>query len=327
MNKAIRDLVAGRGDIKTHLSKLAYYGAIQAVIFNALQSALFAAFGDEEEDEALRDKKYERIINGIVDSWLSTIGYGGKAISTLKNTTREYLKQRDKGWNADHGYTIIQALNFAPPIGSKVRKIYSAIKTEEYNRGVFKKRGLAIDNPLWSAIGNVVEGVTNIPLGRIHQKLHNIENAIDSNNETWQRIALLMGWNTWDLGVTDPDILQAKEELKKERKILRDKEIERKKKEREVEKKIEEEKIEEENKELQKKEKEEGKKDIKCAAVNKNGVRCGVKVEPGKSYCTIHAKVEQREDNKKVQCKKIKSNKKRCKMQTSSKSGYCYYHD
>jgi hypothetical protein len=326
MNKAARDLVNGRGDYKTHISKIIYYGAIQGIIFGALQSALFAAIGDEEEDEEMFDTKKERILNQMIDSVLSGIGYAGKAISTAKNTMLEYLKQRDKGYRADHAYTIIQALGFAPPIGSKARKIYSAIQTEKFNREVFKKRGLAVDNPIWSAVGNIIEGTTNLPLGRAAQKLLNLENALDSQNETWERIALALGWSTWDLGITDPDIAQVKEDIKEEKKILREQEKERKKKEKEVEEKIENEAKEKANKELQKKEKEEGKK-VLCAAINKSGKRCGKEILPGQTYCTIHEKVEQNETGEKKQCAKIKSNGKRCKMQTNSKSGLCYYHD
>ena len=262
----------------------------------------------------------------MIDSVLSGIGYAGKAISTAKNTMLEYLKQRDKGYRADHAYTIIQALGFAPPIGSKARKIYSAIQTEKFNREVFKKRGLAVDNPIWSAVGNIIEGTTNLPLGRAAQKLLNLENALDSQNETWERIALALGWSTWDLGITDPDIAQVKEDIKEEKKILREQEKERKKKEKEVEEKIENEAKEKENIELQKKEKEEGKK-VLCAAINKSGKRCGKEILPGQTYCTIHEKVEQNETGEKKQCAKIKSNGKRCKMQTNSKSGLCYYHD
>ena len=29
-------------------------------------------------------------------------------------------------------------------------------------------------------------------------------NALDKNNEAWQRIALTLGWNTWDLGIDPP---------------------------------------------------------------------------------------------------------------------------
>ena len=83
MNKASRDLVNGRGDTKTHLSKIAYYGVVQSIIFGALQSAMFASLGEDDEEEF--DKKEERILNGMVDSVLSGIGYGGKAVSTVKN--------------------------------------------------------------------------------------------------------------------------------------------------------------------------------------------------------------------------------------------------
>ena len=79
--------------------------------------------------------------------------------------------------------------------------------------------------------------------------------------------------------------------------------------------------------EEQKQEIEDGKKDITCAAVNKQGERCSMKVDGKGNYCTIHQKVDQRADGKKVQCKQIKSNGDRCKMKTSSKSGLCYYHD
>jgi hypothetical protein len=324
MDKAARDLINRRGDSKTHISKIAYYGVVQSIIFGSLQSALFAALGEDEEEEY--DMKKERILNGMVDSWLSGIGFGGKAISTVKNTTREYLKQRDKGYRADHAYTLLQVLGFSPPIGSKLRKIYSSIQTERFNRDVFLKRGLTIDNPIWSGIGNVIEGATNLPLGRMSQKLLNLDNAMDSNNEWWQRVALVLGWNTWDLGIKDPDIEAVKTEIKEEKKIEKKKKVEEKK----IEKKKQ---VEEENKakieENKKKQKEEKKKDKKviCAAISKSGNRCKREVVSGKSFCTVHEKAEQRKDGKKSQCRKIKKNGKRCGMKTSSKSGYCYYHD
>ena len=46
----------------------------------------------------------------------------------------------------------------------------------------------------------------------------NIDNALDANNELWQRIALVLGWNTWDLGIKDPDIEVVKSEIKEEKK-------------------------------------------------------------------------------------------------------------
>jgi hypothetical protein len=324
MNKAVRDIVNRRGDTKTHISKIVYYGAIQAIIFNALQSALWASLGDEDEEQF--DKKKSRIMGGMIEGWLSAFGYGGKAVGTLKRSAEEYLKQRDKGWNSDHAYTLLALLGFSPPIGSKLRKIYSSIKTEEFNRDIMLERGFTLDNPLWQAVGYTIEGITNIPLGAIAQDLFNLDNAMDSSNEWWQRLALVMGWNTWDLGIKDPDLetlkLKVKEQKKQEKKI---KQEERKKEKQRIKESKNVNQIEH-NKRLQEKERKEG-KEVKCAAISKSGNRCKNIVESGSSYCTIHAKVKQNKTGKKTQCKKIKKSGKRCKMQTSAASGYCYYHD
>ena len=256
----------------------------------------------------------------MVDSWLTGIGVGGKAIGTMKNSIMEYLKQRDRGFRADHAYTILSLLSFSPPIGSKLRKIYSSIKQEEWNRGVFLKRGLTLDNPIWSAVGNVVEGITNAPLGRMSNLMLQLDNAMDANHKTWQRIALLLGQNTWDLGIQDPDIEALKVEIKEEKKRDRAQKRKIEKAQKEEEKKEQERVIVEENK-------EKSKEDGRCAAVSKSGKRCRNEVLPGKTFCTIHEEVEKRKDGKETQCRKLKSNGERCKMKTTSKSGYCYYHD
>ena len=317
MNKAARDLVNGRGDTKTHLSKIAYYGVAQSILFGALQSALMASMGDDEEDDF--DKKKERILNGMIDSVLSGIGYGGKAVSTVKNSIREYIKQKDKGWNADHTYTILSLLSFSPPIGSKLRKIYGSIQTKQFNQGVFTRRGLTLDNPAWSGIGNVVEGVTNIPLGRIAQKMLNIDNAMDDSNSFFERTALLLGWNTWDLGIKDPDIEAVKTEIKEEKKVVN-------KEKQKIQKEIKKKEEKEANKAVIEENKKKSKKDGICSAISKGGTRCKSKAING-GMCTVHEKATQNSTGIKSQCKKVKSSGKRCGMQTSSKSGYCYYHD
>jgi len=140
----------------------------------------------------------------------------------------------------------------------------------------------------------------------------NIDNALDANNEWWQRVALVLGWNTWDLGIKDADIEGIKTDIKK------------KKKKNKI--KTKNTKNESVNRRKQEQERKEGKTVI-CAAFSKSGNRCKTKVESGSSYCTIHAKVKQNKSGKKTQCRKTKSNGKRCKMQTSAASGYCYYHD
>ena len=99
------------------------------------------------------------------------------------------------------------------------------MKTLEYQRDEMTHMSkFNINNPLWQVIGNLTSGTTNIPLDRVVNKLINIKEALDSDNASWQRIALINGWNTWDLNVTPDDLEKAREEIdiiKSEKKKLK----------------------------------------------------------------------------------------------------------
>ena len=264
----------------------------------------------------------------MFDSLLGGTGIAGMGVVTLKNTIQEFIKQEKKGpWTADHTYTILRFFGLSPTIGSKGRKLYSAIQTDKFNRDVIKEMGLLnIDNPIYSVIGNIVSAVTNLPLDRVVKKVDNIDAAITEDLSALQRLALLMGWNTWDLDVDDSDVVAVEDEIKEkkeaEKKINKKKKKEKKKKEKEGEI-IQQEK---ENTKKAKKEEKEGKEPT-CIAVGSSGNQCKNKVAKAGQRCTVHEKVEQRSDGEKVQCKKIKENGDRCGTKTSNKSGLCFYHD
>ena len=211
-------------------------------------------------------------------------------------------------------------LNVSPPIGSKARKIYTALKSYKHDKDVMGEMGFSLDNPAALATANIISAFTNIPTDRVVMKLTNIKDATMGDFENWQRIAMLMGVNKWSLGEYEDASDKVKSEIK-----------ERKKKEKKETKQLEKEqknkKIEEGFIEDQKKERKNNKKDVTCAAVKSSGERCGIKTIGNGTYCTIHQKVDQRTDGKKKRCMGIKSDKTRCKVETSNKSGYCYYHD
>ena len=75
--------------------------------------------------------------------------------------------------------------------------------------------GMDIDNPAFLAVANVISAATNIPTDRVVMKINNLRAAADVNNETWQRIAMFMGWNTWDVGVKNPQVEALKKSNKK----------------------------------------------------------------------------------------------------------------
>jgi len=341
MKKAMLDLVNGRGDAKTHLSKIVYYGAIQNAIFYSLQTALYAMmFGDDDDDDEKRqevmDKKTSRVVNGMVDGLLRGSGIGGAVVSTLKNVVLEHLEQKEK-LDDDKFYTdykegevIIELLNLSPPIGIKARKISSGLKTWLYNRDVIDHMPKSdIDNPIYDAAFSITEGLTNIPLGRAHSKLMNLREAAESDHETWKRVSMFLGWNKWSFGIQNQDVVNAKGEVKAIKAVKAEEKAARKKEEKAAEKA-------EENKEVeagflkdQKEEIKDKKKDekIKCAAVNTSGKRCSRTILKGQSYCTIHESAPQNKTGEKTQCKHVKKNGDRCKVQTAGKSGLCYYHD
>jgi hypothetical protein len=218
--KAMRDLIAGRGDAKTNISKILYYGAVQNFIFSSLQNALFGFMfaNDEEEEELNFDKKSQRIANNMMDTILRGSGLYGAVASTVKNTIIKFIEQEKKGWTGDHTYTIIEAINLSPPIGSKLRKLYSAIQTYKFNKDIMMDYGPGIGNPAYEMFGNIVSGVTNLPLDRLFRKVNNVRASLDERNSAWQRIATLLGWSTWDVGVENYEVEELKQRNKNKKK-------------------------------------------------------------------------------------------------------------
>lgn len=209
--KATLDLVNGRGDIKTNISKMLYYGAIQNIVFYALQQALIGVlFGTDEEDREDIDERTERLLNSTIDSILRGSGLPGAIVSTAKNIIMEYNKQEAKGdWRADHGKTIIQGLSFSPPLGSKASKAYTALKGAKYEETTFD----TLKNK-----SKLVSAITNIPVDRVITKIDNLNVAINQPIETWKRVALFAGWDQWSLGVYDDlKSIENKQEGKKEK--------------------------------------------------------------------------------------------------------------
>jgi hypothetical protein len=219
IKKAFLDLVNGRGDMKTNISKIAYYGFVQNLIFASMQSAMFALMFSDQEDEEFAENKKERVANSMVDTLLRGTGVYGAGIATIKNMIKRFVKEEEKDFGTDHTYTIIEAGNLSPPVGSKLRKLYSGIQTYRFNKDLISHKGFALDNPAYQAGGNVVSALTNIPLDRLFNKMNNLRASMNNNNEAWQRIALALGWNTWDLDAElDPELDKLKEFLKKKRK-------------------------------------------------------------------------------------------------------------
>jgi len=204
----------------SNASRIAYYFAIQNVIFYSLQTALFAAlFDDEEDDKEFFTKKRERLINGSIDSVLRGSGFIGAAISTLKNMGIKFAEQRGKTYNPDESAVILEMFNLSPPLGIKARKIVNAEKTLNYNKKVIKEMNtFDIDNPLWSAVTSVVEGTTNVPVNRLYNKVQNVRQSLNNQNSAFQRVLMFLGWSQYNLGIENQKIEEVKQKVKSKKK-------------------------------------------------------------------------------------------------------------
>tara|TARA_R110002096_G_scaffold18130_4_gene62172 strand:- start:69 stop:11171 length:11103 start_codon:yes stop_codon:yes gene_type:complete len=334
MLRAASDIKNRRGNDAQNLGKIAYYGLLQNAFFVFLQQAVWGAIGDEDEEEATDDA-----LNSMVDNIISGLGLEGQILVTVKNGVLEYQSQKVKGWNADHTYTILQFLNLSPSIGSKFRKLYSAIKTEQINRDVMEEMGLEPGNPGVDAIANLISAFTNIPLDRVSRKVNNLILASNDEYEAIDRIALTLGWNAWDLGIeTEANIIRNK--LKEEKKS-------NKEKEKELKDKIKTEEIikptvEKEIEQYEKDKKdgfiefdEEGyptNKTYYCSAANKNKHRCGATVKKPGDRCEWHEDKDKdnvadyKQDLQKkstTQCEFIKGDNERCKNKATGENGRC----
>ena len=221
--KAALDLVNGRGDWKTNMSKILYYGAVQNIIFTALQQAMFAMlFDDDEIDDEEQTEASTKIVNGIADTFLRGSGVGGAAVATMKNIIMEIIKQKESK-RPDYTKAALKLTTLSPPIDTKIRKLMSAGRAFTYRQSLkdMNRLGVDIDNPAALATGQVLSAVANLPADRAILKMRNVKGALDTEHEAWQRIALGLGFSDWQLGIekdkskTDKTKAQIMKELKK----------------------------------------------------------------------------------------------------------------
>ena len=236
-----------------NISGIAYYGLIQNIYFGALQTGLMFMLFGWDDDEERKEKLERRVANGALDSILRGTGVWGAGVSTLKNVLLKWKEESEKPrWKRENMNIAQELVNLSPPMGTKMRKIMQAIRTEEWNKGVSKEIGFRIENPNLSIVANWTEALTNFPVARLINKANNIEEAVTGNHQTWQRVALLSGWSQWSLGVVDEELQKAKKAVK------------------------------------EKKEKEKKKKQVRCVAIKSNGARCKNNASGKSKRCYAH---------------------------------------
>jgi hypothetical protein len=202
IKKSTADLLAGRGDWRSNVSKIVYYGTVQNLIFNALQQALFVFMFDDDKEKEKRtiEDKASGIGFGMLSSLLRGLGYGGALVDTIIAVGREINSQRKKK-SPDFEEAVWNVFDFSPAIDSKVRKLRSAANTWKFNKDQIKRRGFNLENPAYLAVGQVISSLFNVPLDRALRLAMSLKQASDRDTALWQRFALSLGYTSWSVGL------------------------------------------------------------------------------------------------------------------------------
>ena len=195
---------------RIRVSRIAYYGFLQNMMFNGLQQGAFAlGFGDDESKMSTKqieasnkdkDKKLFKVANGMIDSQLRGLGLGGVTLQVIKNLGID-IYDRSKKDNPEYSEAYKKLLDFSPSIKSKLTRFQSAAYTfdsKKRREEVFEK-GFSLDNPAYESAAKVVTATTNFPLDRMYRKVENLKAATEADTEAWQAVALLLGWPAWQI--------------------------------------------------------------------------------------------------------------------------------
>ena len=215
--KATGDLIYRRGDAKTNMSKILYYGFAQSLIFAALQQGLFSLFADDDDEiDEKEQKKLGYAINSVIDGLLRGVGFAGATISALKNLAMEYYAQYEKRkagkYVRDGSLRLIQkGLTVSPPISKKIGDIVEAQKFETWRQ--YK------NDPFYQgfAVANYVSGLTNVPVDRVFKKIENLKAASDDKTQAWQSVFLALGWSPYNVDLQWPERPPKKTKKKKKK--------------------------------------------------------------------------------------------------------------
>jgi len=184
----------------SNLSSIVYYVGMQNLMFNALQQAMFAMLFDEEDEDKRKDDRLARTLNGMADSLLFGLGFGGAIISTTKNILMRVAEESDKN-KPDYRDIPDDVFDVSSVIDAKYRKLKSAARTFTFERDEIKRRGWSLDNPAYLAVAQIISAVTNAPVDRVLMKVNNLRQASDESVRMWKRVALTLGWSGWNFNL------------------------------------------------------------------------------------------------------------------------------
>ena len=204
--RKLQDITSGRsaaaGTVRTDMQSILYYSVGQAIMFNALQSGLVALLNsDDPEDDEMKKEKYALLLERTLTSFAKSTGNPGAVASTLYAMMKEGYMQQTGKKRPDANAFAITATSISPPLNSKMRDLAGAYrafnKIEEGD--TFTP---SLDNEALTMAGEVAS-FGGVPLDRVIRKARHLAAIKNEEAELWQKIWMLAGWSSWELGVKE----------------------------------------------------------------------------------------------------------------------------
>jgi len=214
MKKAISDIIKGRGDFKTNLSKIIWYGGVQNAIFITAQNGLMMLWSGADDDE--KKKRGIKLANGMVDVIMRGSGIVGGLVSVLKNVLLKYAEESGKGYKADNAKIILEGLNMSPPISSKFRKAYNAAQERKFSKNDEWSTPYIFEDVV-KPTALLAESLTNAPFHEAYETVDDALYILDQNHSILNKFYVGLGYPQWV--VEEKEVTKSKKKKKKKSKI------------------------------------------------------------------------------------------------------------
>ena len=191
--------------VRRDLQSVLYYSIGQAVLFNGLQTALFAVGfeDDEEKKKEMIDDKTALAVERALTSYSKSLGNPGAVAGAIYSVMAEASEQIEKYGKIDDSYKLaLEATSISPPLNAKLRDIVAIGNAYKYNAKQIEEDPLkpSLDNAVFEIAGNAAS-LGGVPLDRVLRKSQNLAAIANDEAQAWQQLFLLLGWNQWDLGM------------------------------------------------------------------------------------------------------------------------------
>ena len=124
-------------------------------------------------------------------------------VSVGKNVIKRIIDESEKP-NPKYEKIGYELTRVSPPLSSKLSRVNQAARAFQWEQDEMREKGFAIDNPALLAGANIISAATNVPVDRLVKKTNNVVDATSQDLEMWERLALLGGWQDWELGIEEP---------------------------------------------------------------------------------------------------------------------------